>query len=66
VYEEEMLHRQPGDASSLAAAELPFTQPQALLQEEVSRQQHQHIARTIADAGCAVCAAASPGYALTR
>jgi hypothetical protein len=40
VYEEEMLHRQPGNASSLAAAELPFTQPQALLQEEVSRQQH--------------------------
>jgi hypothetical protein len=39
VYEEDMLHRQPGDASSLAAAELPFTQPQALLQEEVRHQQ---------------------------
>lgn len=35
VYEEDMLHRHPGDATSLASAELSFSQPQQLLQEEV-------------------------------
>lgn len=35
VYEEDMLHRQPGDASSLAAYERPFPAAQAMLQQEV-------------------------------
>jgi hypothetical protein len=54
-----MLHRQPGDTSSLAAAELPFMQPQALLQEEV-RCWQLSFACVVADACHYVHVASSP------